>query len=120
VAATRALDGSGKVLVIGDPEGLDQDPVDCILSRNASMATCTTTWPSQTLEFYDEIARRVTRLGAGFLRTRGFVCFERRCPVVIGRTIVWADSNHLSAAYSAQLAGAFRAALGQAIARTRR
>jgi peptidoglycan/LPS O-acetylase OafA/YrhL len=119
VAAARELGAIGSVVVIGDPEWLGRDPVDCVLSRKASMATCTTTWPREALAAYDEVARRVTRLGAGFLGTRGFVCFERRCPAVIGRTIAWADDNHLSAAYSAQLGGAFRAAFLRAARKPR-
>jgi peptidoglycan/LPS O-acetylase OafA/YrhL len=100
------------VVVIGDPEGLDQDPVDCLLSPNATMATCTTTWPASSLAAYDEIARRVPPAGGGFLSTRGFVCFKRQCPAVVRRTIVWADaSSHLSDAYSSQIAAAFRAGL---------
>ena len=76
------------------------------------MATCTTTWPACSLAAYNEVARRVTRAGAGFLRTRGFACFQRQCPAVVGRTIVWADaSSHLTAAYSSQIAAAFRAGL---------
>jgi peptidoglycan/LPS O-acetylase OafA/YrhL len=120
VAAAQALEARGSVAVIGDPEGLDRDPVDCVLSRHASMATCTTTWPLRSLAAYDEVARRVTDLGAGFLRTRGFVCFERRCPAVIGNTIAWVDTNHVSAAYSAQIAGAFQAAFLRAIPKHRR
>jgi hypothetical protein len=115
VAAAQALRGVGRVVVVGDPEGLDRDPVDCVLSRHASMRTCTTTWPAQSLELYDEVARRVTRLGVGFLRTRGFVCFDRRCPTVIGRTIAWADNSHMSAAYSAEVAPAFRAEFLRAV-----
>lgn len=119
VAGARALTSLGRVVVIGDPEGLDQNPVDCVLSRGASLATCTTTWPPQSLAAYDEVARRVTSAGSGFLRTRGFVCFERSCPAVIGHTIAWADNNHLSWAYSAELGGAFRAAFLQAIPKRR-
>ena len=120
LAAAQALARLGPTVVIGDPEGLDQNPVDCLLSRNASMATCTTTWPAGSFAAYDEVSRRVKGLGVGFLGTRGFVCFERRCPAVIGRTIAWADDNHLSAAYSAQLAGAFRVAFLRAIPSGRR
>jgi peptidoglycan/LPS O-acetylase OafA/YrhL len=119
VAAARALKSVGSVVVIGDPESLDRDPVDCLLSRNASMATCTTTWPAASLVAYDDIARRVTRSGAGFLRTRGFVCFRRQCPSVIGRTIAWADETHLSAEYGVQIAGAFQAGFFGAVAKNR-
>jgi hypothetical protein len=59
----------------------------------------------------------VTRLGIGFLATRGFVSYQRSYPAVIGHTIVWLDSNHMSYLYSAQVAGAFRAAYLRAIAR---
>jgi peptidoglycan/LPS O-acetylase OafA/YrhL len=120
VAAAQTLRRLGPTVVIGDPEGLDQNPVDCLLSRNASMATCTTTWPPQSLAAYDEVSRRVKGVGAGFLGTRGFVCFQRRCPAVIDRTIAWADDNHLSAAYSARLVDAFRVAFLRAIPSRRR
>ena len=81
------------------------------------MARCTTTWDAGALAAYDEVERRVTQLGAGFVRTRGFVCFEGRCPAVIGHTIAWVDDNHMSPAYSAQVAGAFRSAFARALPR---
>ena len=116
VTAAQTLVRLGRrTIVIGDPESLGRSPVDCLLSRHATMATCTTTWPPEALTFYDEVARRVTALGAGFLRTRGLVCFEGRCPAVIAHTIVWADDNHLSAAYSAEVAPPFRAAFVAAL-----
>ena len=114
VTAEQTLRGQGAV-VIGDPEGLDQDPVDCLLAANASMATCTTTWPASDLVAYDEIARRVHQAGGRFLRTRGFVAYQRQSPAVIDDTIVWADSSsHLTYAYSAHIAAAFRAGLRSA------
>jgi len=114
VTAEQTLRGQGAV-VIGDPEGLDQDPVDCLLAANASMATCTTTWPASDLVAYDEIARRVHQAGGRFLRTRGFVAYQRQSPAVIDDTIVWADSSsHLTYAYSAHIAAAFQAGLRSA------
>jgi hypothetical protein len=120
IGAARAVKPSGRVVVIGDPEGLEGDPVDCLLSGDASMARCTTTWPTGVLASYDTVARRAKEVGARFLPTRGLVCFERQCPVVIGRTIAWMDSNHLSPVYAAQTAGAFRAALLRAIGTAQR
>ena len=116
VGAARELRGLGPTVVIGDPEGLDFDPVDCLLSSSASMGTCTATWPASALTGYDEVQRQVTRLGAGFIATRGFVCYQRECPAVIGHTIAWVDGNHMSAAYSGRVAGAFRAAYVRATA----
>ena len=110
LATARALQRSGRVVVIGDPEGLSQDPIDCLLSRHASMASCTTTWPPESLLSYNRVAAGAKRLGVGFIATRGFVCFERRCPSVIGHTIAYWDNSHLSTAYAVRVAGAFRAA----------
>ena len=115
IATASALRSYGTVVVIGDPEALSQTPADCLLSRNASMATCTTTWPPSTLRLYDAVRAGAKHVGVGFLATRGFFCFERECPAVIGNTIAYRDSNHITAAYSAQLAGPFRTAFQQAL-----
>ncbi len=111
----RDLESAGPLIVIGDPEGQSKDPVDCLLARRATMASCTTTWSSRALAPYDEVARRTKQLGVGFLATRGFLCFENQCPTVIGHTIAWMDDNHLTVAYSTQIAGAFRAAFLDAV-----
>jgi peptidoglycan/LPS O-acetylase OafA/YrhL len=120
IAAARALEPLGPVVVIGDPEGLHQDPIDCLLSRRASMARCTTTWPRASLKAYNEVDRAAKQLGVGFLRTRGFACYQRQCPAVVGRMIAWRDNNHVSAVYSAELADAFRAGFLRAVANARR
>ncbi len=120
VETARSLQGLGRVVVIGDPEGLDENPIDCLLSRNASMAHCTTTWPAASLKAYDKVRLEARRLGVGFLRTRGFVCYRRECPAVVGHTIVWRDNSHLTATYSAELAHAFRAGFLRAVPTKRR
>ena len=111
VSMARAIKpASRNVVVMGDPEGLARSPIDCLLSRRASMARCTATWPPAMLEPYDLIAARAEELGVGFLDTRGWFCFEYQCPAVIGRTIAYKDYHHITAAYSLRLAGTFRAA----------
>jgi peptidoglycan/LPS O-acetylase OafA/YrhL len=110
VGAARELHRLVRVVVIGDPEGVRFDPVDCLLRPGATMDTCTTTWPASALVGYNQVKQRVTRHGIGFLATRGFVSYERQYPAVIGHTIVWLDGNHMTYLYSAQVAGAFRAA----------
>jgi len=106
----RTLATVGRVVVIGDPEGQSRQPVDCLLAPHATMASCTTTWPSSTLALYDEVESRAKQLGVGFLPTRQFVCFKGECPTVIGDTIAWMDNSHLTVAYSTQIAAPFRAA----------
>jgi peptidoglycan/LPS O-acetylase OafA/YrhL len=120
LATAHTLERAGRVVVIGDPEGLSSDPVDCLLAPHATMASCTTTWPASSLAPYDEIARRTKQLGVGFLPTRQFVCFEHECPAVIGDTIAWMDNSHLTVAYSTQIAEPFRQAFRDVLAGGRR
>ncbi|HEY6963137.1 MAG TPA: acyltransferase family protein [Gaiellaceae bacterium] len=120
VRAAQDLRRIGRTIVIGDPEALDFDPIACLLSRGATMRTCSTTWPPQALAGYDEVRRSVTRIGDGFLPTRGFVCYRRTCPAVIGHTIAYIDDNHLSSAYSASVAPAFRTAFVRQLAKLER
>lgn len=114
IAAAKLLRPLGALVVIGDPEGLEFNAAQCVAARHASLSSCTTTWPASALSAYDEVARAVKGLGVGFLQTRGFVCYRRQCPAVIGHTIAWMDNSHLTGAYSAELAGPFAAAFLQA------
>ena len=106
---------SGTAVLVGDPEGLVRSPVDCLLSRGASMARCTARWGPAMLRPYDRIAERSRRMGLGFLATRGWFCFELTCPPVIGRTIAYKDPHHITAAYAGRLTAVFRAALRREI-----
>ena len=115
IDAARALKAIRPVVVMGDPESLAHNPINCLLAPDASMANCTTTWPAASLRAYDQVAAATKRMHVGFLRTRGFVCFQRECPAVIGHSIVWRDSSHMTAVYSAQLVDAFRAGFLRAL-----
>ena len=119
VAMAAALKATGRVVVIGDPEGLSSSPVDCLLAPNASMASCTTTWPAGALHGYDRVAARAKQIGVGFIATRGFFCFDRQCPAVIGQTVAYSDNNHITAVYASRLAGVFRAGFREAVRRPR-
>jgi hypothetical protein len=119
IETAQALEAHGPVVVIGDPEGLSGDPVDCLLASGASMARCTTTWPQSSLAAYDRVQSASTQLGFGFVPTRGFFCYERECPAVIGHTIVWWDNSHITWAYSVEVWNAFRSAFLQALPRAR-
>jgi hypothetical protein len=110
ITAARTLKPLGRVVVVGDPEGLGSNPVQCVTTPQATMASCMTTWPDSALAAYDAVARGTMSSGVGFLPTRGFVCSDRQCPAVVGHTIAWIDTNHLTGIYSAQLSPWFRAA----------
>jgi peptidoglycan/LPS O-acetylase OafA/YrhL len=118
ISTASALNSAGRVVVIGDPEGLGASPVDCLLAAHASMKTCTTSWPPEALSGYDRVAGRARQLGLGFVATRGFFCFDRHCPAVIGHTIAYSDNSHITAVYAAALADAFRTGFERAVGAT--
>ncbi len=99
---------SKSVVLLADNAGVDREPVDCLLSRNATMRTCTTVWPPLRFEFNDELARLAPARGFGFLQTKGWFCFERACPMVVGRNVVYRDINHITVPYALKLVPQFR------------
>lgn len=114
IAAAKKLRTLGPLVVIGDPEGLEFNPARCVVVPHASLSSCTTTWPASALSAYDKIARAAKGMGVGFLPTRGFVCYRRQCPAVVGHTIAWMDNSHLTGVYTAELAGPFASAFVRA------
>jgi len=100
---------SRHVVVVADDVGVATQPVDCLLRRHASMKSCTTTWPADRFSLNEDIAVKAKLHGFGFINTSGWFCFQRQCPMVVGRTIVYTDTGHITAQYAQALAGPFRA-----------
>jgi hypothetical protein len=111
-----ALKGSAKnVIVVADDDGVDKQPVDCLLAPHATMKTCTTTATDARYAFNDDLAKLAKVRRFGLLKTRGWFCYERQCPMVVGHTIVYRDTGHITQAYALQLAAPFRAAFRRCI-----
>lgn len=106
---------SKSVVLIEDDDGLDQQPVDCLLARKATMKTCTTTRNDARFALNDDLAVLSAKKGYGFLNTRGWFCFDFQCPMVVGHTVVYRDKNHITVPYALQLAAPFRASFRRCI-----
>jgi len=116
VSLTRAAKSfSRHVVAIADTDGIAKRPLDCLLGRHATMARCTTTWSEERFYLNDDLAALSKMDRFGFIKTRGWFCFESQCPMVIGRTIVYRDTGHLTRAYALDLAEPFRAAFRRAL-----
>ena len=113
--ATAAKSFSKDVVVVQDPEGVAEQPVDCLLRRRATLATCTTTWSEDRFYANDDLAALSQSPRFSLLKTRGWFCFQSQCPMVVGQTIVYRDTGHLTKAYALELAGPFRAAFRRAV-----
>src|SRR5207247_10626505 len=67
---------STSVVVVADDDGITKNPVDCLLARNATTRTCTTTQPASVFAFNDALAKRAKTYKFGFLKTRGWFCYQ--------------------------------------------
>jgi peptidoglycan/LPS O-acetylase OafA/YrhL len=103
------------VMVIGDPPALGRQPVDCLLARDATLATCTRTLTGDQISVYEDVARAAENGGAAFLDTIGWFCFENQCPMVVGQTITYRDIDHITQTYALELRELFRAAFAHGL-----
>jgi hypothetical protein len=109
---------AGRLVVIGDAPARTQQPVDCLLASGATMKTCTSTWTWQRSAI-DAVAATIERRGAGFIDVTRWFCYQTLCPMVIGHTIAYVDTGHLTKTYARDLGGVFGAALRRVLARRR-
>jgi len=108
----RLRSTGARVAVLGDTPRLAFDPVDC-LSRN----------PDHTLvcavdrnELFDMawLANEETRAieaGATFVDTASWLCPSDPCPLVLGRYLVYRDTNHIALPFAWALSSRLEAAL---------
>ena len=111
LALARVISSRTKrVVIIGEPGGLKQNPVDCLLRPHVTMRDCTAQWWPAALRPYASIRATALRLDLGFIDSRGWFCYRLECPAVVGRTVVYGDQHHITAAYAIHIAEHFRAA----------
>ncbi|HEY6031796.1 MAG TPA: SGNH hydrolase domain-containing protein, partial [Gaiellaceae bacterium] len=106
-----------QVVLVEDPPGVASDPVNCLLGRHATTRTCTTTFADADLEADRALSDRLASLGrVELLPTRGWFCAGHTCPLVVGDTIAYLDTNHVTVPYVTELAASFRVAFAHALA----
>ena len=106
-----------QVVVLGDAEGVDRQPVDCLLGRRSTMRTCTTIHSNEHFALNDDLAAVAGRRGFRFLDTRGWFCHGHECPMVVGQTVVYRDTGHITVPYALALVEPFRAAFRRCVAK---
>ncbi len=113
VAAVRPF--AQHVVVIGDPPARGVQPVDCLLARGATLATCNwTLTPAQVFVYRGE-ERAAMGGGASFLDTIGWFCYHKQCPVIVGHTVTFRENTHITASYATELRALFRNAFTQTV-----
>ncbi len=103
------------VIVIEDEEQIKAQPVDCLLAAGATLRSCMTVQTSADVAFNNGLAQLAKAKQFGFLKTRGWFCYQNQCPMVVGTTVAYADTGHITVEYAQRLAGPFRVAFRQCI-----
>jgi peptidoglycan/LPS O-acetylase OafA/YrhL len=115
-AAAKDAKGIAKaVVVMGDTPRMAKDPTDCLLHQGNTLKSCATNYPVSLWATDDLIAAKAKAVHAGFLSTRGWFCFLNICPMVVGHTIVYRDTGHVTTEYARRLDQPFRTAVEQMI-----
>jgi peptidoglycan/LPS O-acetylase OafA/YrhL len=106
---------TSQVVVMGDVFGEAQQPVDCLLASHPTMDGCSTPYDQARIITNNDVAAVASRAGAGFINTEGWFCAVDRCATVIGKTVAYFDSDHITQTYAGQLSVPFRDAFAQAL-----
>ncbi|MEU1971005.1 acyltransferase family protein [Microbacterium sp. NPDC019599] len=106
-ALGRTLDAiSAPVAVIADTPDMREDPAPCLSAHLADAEACAQPRsialddPARKAELWATAER-----GVPLLSFNDFLCDAESCPPILGDTLVYRDSHHLTAAFSAELAG---------------
>ncbi|MFI5049362.1 MAG: acyltransferase family protein [Gaiellales bacterium] len=94
-------------VLVEDPPPKAQTPVDCLLSRDATLGSCVFPIDGEERATYDTVHAFARTSGVRYLPTVQWICSGGLCPTVIGNVVAYRDTDHLSATYSRLLAGPF-------------
>ena len=100
----RQLSSFTKVVVIADTPDLRVSPTVCLSAHLTSADDCGRS-ASIALKSPGRAAevKATTATGTKLVNLNGYFCTSTRCPAVIGDTLAYRDSHHVSATYSKEL-----------------
>jgi peptidoglycan/LPS O-acetylase OafA/YrhL len=104
---------TSRLVYLGDSPGLNEPPTDCLATKSLTLGTCV--FAGAQLQSRDEANRIGAEVaasnGAEYVDTTPWYCYEGSCPLVVGTTVVWSDTSHITATRSRELEPAFNLAL---------
>jgi hypothetical protein len=105
-----------ELVVLGDAPGQSggNEPIDCLQRSHATMMSCSSTETQTQLSTDASVSSEAADFGA-FLDTTPWFCDNLSCPMVVGHTVVYTDTNHMTTTYAQQLAPLFEVTLHRLI-----
>jgi hypothetical protein len=67
------------------------------------MGTCTVAPSTKSVQGIIATRNAAEEAGAPVINVATMTCFEQRCPLVVGQTIVYRDEDHISMTWAQQL-----------------
>lgn len=100
-----ALSSTSRVVVIGDTPHFEIAPSACLSAHVNDATACAGSREQSLWPAIAEAERAaVTGVGGSYLDPNQYLCDEVACPVILGDVLVYRDSHHLTATFSASLA----------------
>ena len=100
----KLVPAAGEVIMIADTPISLVDPPVCLSQNPSSVLACATPVKDAISDPWLAEEHRVANLeGVGFIDPTRLVCPSSPCPVVLGNFLVYRDSGHLTATFSAAL-----------------
>ena len=100
-----------EVALMEDPPTHDVNPIDCLLASGATLGSCTFSFTADLRRVHSTMRGLAVAAGADFVPTLRWFCANGVCPIVVGRFIVYWDTNHMTATYARHIAVPVTAAL---------
>ena len=89
--------------VFSDVPRLEIDPGECVSATDSTMATCTVAPSTRSVQGIIATRNAVQDVGAPLVNVATLTCFEQRCPLVVGQTVVYRDEDHISMTWGREL-----------------
>lgn len=101
-----------RVVLLRDVPKNPDDPGTCLSESDRSLSRCMFE-PQERSRYLGDVAVAAARgSGAEVVDPTPWLCYEGVCPVVIGGTLSYRDTDHITAEYAASLAGPLGRAMG--------
>src|SRR4029079_6207864 len=90
----------GRIIIMGDVPGVEQHPAQCLSARGADLGDCA--FPRSVRSKLNlQAARAVANAGGyQFVNPLPWFCADGLCPSVIGSTVTYRDTEHITTEYA--------------------
>jgi hypothetical protein len=102
----------GRFVVAGDGPGMPELPGDCLSARGATLADCMFSRSERSKLLFQAARKAALATHTDFVNPLPWFCFRGLCPTVVGSTVTYRDTEHVTTAYAAQLATPLQQAMG--------